>query len=66
MSLVERLHTVSTGAHSIVVGVLWKTDKVLGAILAHCSAALATVVLSLQEAESCFADETAADFLTTP
>jgi hypothetical protein len=60
------LNAIATGTDFRVVAKLRDLNKVPGAVLAHCSAAFATMMLSLNEVEPGLADETILNFLAAP
>jgi hypothetical protein len=55
--LIDLLHAVPADPYSIIVGELGDLDEVLRAVLADSCPTLPTVVLSLNEAEGCLANE---------
>ena len=64
--LVEFFQAVSAHSHSLIVSELRHLDEIFGALRAYNGAAFATVVLSLEESEFNFTDETSLSLITSP
>ena len=64
--LVEFFQAVSAHSHSLIVCELRHLDEVFGALRAYNGATLATVVLSFEESEFDFTDETRLSLITSP
>lgn len=64
--LVHTLHTVEADAHSLLVAKFWHWHEKLGTLTADGSAALATMVLSLEKAELDLANVALVNFFQRP
>ena len=64
--LVEFFQAVSAHSHSLIVCELRHLDEIFGALRAYNGAAFSTVVLSLEESEFDFTDETRLSLVTSP